>query len=118
VGVAAGVAQVQANKALVLIACRGDASCQGVVKLVVRIKAKRAAKRRGKRRIVKRNLNVVIGKARFSIPVGGRATIRVKLTGKGRALLRHAGKRGLTVRLTGTGIKGRTIHLKSKRRTG
>jgi hypothetical protein len=100
---AANVAKVKGGKALLRLSCRGVAACRGLVKLVVRVKGKRSAKR---------TESVVVGKSRFSIPAGKSKTLHVKLTGKGKKLLRQAGKRGLKAKLTGSGVKPRTVKLK------
>jgi len=94
---ASGVARVKGGTALVKLHCAGVASCGGALKLVAK---------RGKR-------SVVIGTARFSIAAGKSATIHVKLTATGRSLLRKAGRRGLGVKLTGEGVKGRKLVLKA-----
>jgi len=49
---------------------------------------------------------------RFSIAAGKARVVRVKLRRKGKALLQKARKRGLKVKLTGTGVKRRTVVLK------
>jgi hypothetical protein len=51
--------------------------------------------------------------ARYSIARTKSATIRVPLTAKGRSLLGKAGKRGLKVTLSGSGVKGRALVLKA-----
>jgi hypothetical protein len=63
----------------------------------------------------KRTTSVTVGTAHFSIAVGKSATIRVRLTAKGRSLLGKAGKRGLKVTFSGSGVKGRTLVLKATR---
>jgi hypothetical protein len=55
----------------------------------------------------------MIGKTRFSIPAGRAKTIRVRLTSKGKRLLRKAGKYGLKVKLRGSGVSNRTVRLRS-----
>jgi hypothetical protein len=107
---------VKGGKALIRMRCAGGASCRGVVKLVVRVKRKRSIKKRnGERHLAKRTRKVVIGRSRFSIPAGKSKTIRVKLTGKGKRLVRRAGKRGLKVQLTGSGVKHGVVTLKTQR---
>jgi hypothetical protein len=100
-GVASRVVSVKGGRALVRISCRGGSPCKGVAKLVVREKRKGKPAR-----------NVVIGTARFSIASGKAATLSVKLSGKGKAMLRKAGKQGLKAKLIGTGIKSRAVVLK------
>jgi hypothetical protein len=95
--VASAVASVKGSTALVKLHCAGAGSCGGALELVVK---------RGKR-------SVVIGTAHFSIAAGKSATIHVKLAATGRSLLRKAGRRGLSVKLTGEGVKGRTLVLKA-----
>jgi hypothetical protein len=57
--------------------------------------------------------DLTIGKARFSIPAGGKKVVRVPLTGKGKRLVRHAHRRGLAVKLRGSGVVNRTVRLRS-----
>jgi len=85
-------ARVKGGKALLKLRCRGGGPCKGVVKLAVGRK--------------------LIGKARFSVAAGKAKVVKVKLRGKGKALVRKAGRRGLKVKLTGTGVKRRRVVLK------
>jgi thermitase len=106
---AVAVAHVKGGKAFLKLACRGAGGCRGSLELVARGKA---GKRKGARAARKRIRNVVLGRAGFSIPVGQTKTIRVQLTGKGKRLLREAGKRGLKVKLRGNGVSNRAVRLK------
>ncbi len=99
--VAAGAsATVKGNVAMLKLTCTGGGPCSGTLKLVARV-------RQGKR-----TTTVTVGTARYSIVRTKSATIRVPLTAKGRSLLSKAGKRGLKVTLSGSGVKGRTLVLK------
>jgi hypothetical protein len=89
----------------------GEGPCAGTIKLVARVKVKRVVKRH----VVRRTRNFVIGRARFSIAAGAKSVVSVGLNGKGMALMRKAGKRGLKVQLTGTGVKRRNVLLKAKK---
>jgi thermitase len=112
---AVAVAQVKGGKAFLKLACRGGAgACQGSLKLVALLKAGKEKSARASR---KRVSNLVVGRSDFSIPAGQTKTIRVQLTGKGKRLLRKAGKRGLKVKLRGNGISNRAVRLKQKKRT-
>ena len=91
VAVAAGVAQVKSGKALVKLTCKGTGACTGIAKLVA---------------------GAQIGKASFSIAAGRTKTIAVKLTAKGKKLVSEAGKKGLAVKLRGSGVKPRGLTLK------
>ena len=95
----AGV-KVKGSVASVKLRCPGPGACSGTLKLV-------ASMRHGKR-----TTNVTVGTASFSIAAGKTATIHVRLTAKGRSLMTKAGKRGLKVKLAGTGVKGRALVLK------
>jgi hypothetical protein len=92
---------VKGNAALLKLRCTGGGGCSGTLKLVLRV-------RRGKHGAIK----VAIGQARFSIAAGKSATVRIPLTSQGRSLLRRAGRRGLKVTVTGTGVKGAIVGLK------
>jgi endonuclease/exonuclease/phosphatase family metal-dependent hydrolase len=89
---ATSAARVKGGKALLKLRCRGGGPCKGVVKLL--------AKRK------------LIGKSRFSIAAGKTKVVKVKLRGKGKALVRKAGKHGFKAKVAGTGVKRRTILLK------
>jgi hypothetical protein len=99
--VAAGAsASVKGNAAMLKLTCTGGGTCSGTLKLIARV-------RQGKH-----TTNVTVGTARYSIARTKSATIRVPLTAKGRSLLGKAGKRGLKVTLSGSGVKGRALTLK------
>jgi hypothetical protein len=72
----------------------------------------RVTTRHGKR---KKTSNVTIGVASFSMPAGKRVTLRVHLTGQGRKLLGKAGKKGLKVQITGSGVQTHTAVLRVHR---
>jgi hypothetical protein len=100
--IAAGAsATVKGNVAMLKLTCTGGGPCSGTLKLLARV-------RQGKR-----TTTVTVGTARYSIARTKSATIRVPLTAKGRSLLGKAGKRGLKVTLSGSGVKGRTLVLKA-----
>jgi hypothetical protein len=99
--VAGASARVKGNVAMLKLTCTGAAACSGTLKLTAQV-------RHGKR-----TTNVTVGTARFSIAVGKSATLHVRLTAKGRSLLGKAGKRGLKVKLAGSGVKGRALVLKT-----
>jgi len=79
---------------MIKLTCKGGA-CRGKLQLV--------AKAKGKPKI---------GKASFSLASGRSKTIAVKLNGTGKKLLKKAGKAGLKVTLTGSGVEDRTLKLK------
>ncbi len=99
--VSAATASVKGNSALLELRCTGGGACTGTLKLVVRTRGKHGTS------------SVVIGQAHFSIAAGKSATVHVHLKSKGASLLGKAGKRGLKVKLSGTGVKGRTLTLKT-----
>jgi Carboxypeptidase regulatory-like domain len=111
-GVAGAVATFKGGTVLIPLQCVGSDSCHGIIELIAQITAGRHHKRAHASRTHKSARGVVIGKAKYSLAAGKRATVHVKLTGKGKALLRHAGKRGLKVKLTGTDVKTRMVKLK------
>ena len=110
IAVAKKVALVKGGKALLKLTCRGAGACRGSLKLIVRVKAGKG--KRSKKRV----RNLVIGRAGFVIPAGRAKTIRVRLTGKGKRLLRKAGKHGLKVKLRGRGVRNRNVRLRSVRK--
>lgn len=94
--------------AVVVMRCTASGACSGTVQLIARLTRKHMVKHRA----VTRTWNVVIGESTFSIARGETATLHVKLNGEGKVLLRHAGKRGLKVRLTGSDVQSRVLVLK------
>jgi hypothetical protein len=105
---------VRAGKAMVRMSCRAETACAGVAKLSASIEA--GSRRAGKRG--DRGGASPIGKARFSIPPGKDRVVPIPLNRTGKGLLRKAGKRGVRAKLSGAGLKGRTVTLKpaAKRR--
>lgn len=105
---AAAVALVRGARALLAVSCRGQqgARCNGALRLVISIGAARSSRRRAR--------NLTIGRARYSLPVGGpRRIVRIGLTREGSRLVRRAGKRGLKVRLVGKGLRSRALTLRT-----
>jgi Carboxypeptidase regulatory-like domain len=104
----AGV-KVKGSVASVTLRCPGPGACSGVMKIVARVVTKHGKRKTGK---------VTIGVASFSMAAGKKVTLRVHLTGQGRKLLGKAGRRGLAVQITGSGLKAQAAKLKpaSKRR--
>ena len=86
------VARVRGGRALVRLRCPGTAPCEGALRL-----------QRGG----------VLGRAAFSLSEGRTFTIRVRLNGRGRELLRRARRRRLAVRLAGTGVRERKVMLRA-----
>jgi carboxypeptidase family protein len=103
--VSSATASVKSNTALLKLSCTGGGACVGTLKLVVRARGKHDTR------------SITIGQANFSIAAGVSTTIRVHLTSKGASLLRKAGKHGLKVTLSGSGVKGRTLALKMAKAT-
>jgi hypothetical protein len=97
----AGV-KVKGSVASVTLRCPGPGSCSGVMKIFVRVA------KNGKHK----TSNVVIGVASFSMAAGKRVTLRVHLTGPGSQLLRRAGRRGLRVQISGTGVQAHAAVLR------
>jgi hypothetical protein len=99
-----GNATVTGHKAMVSLKCNGG-SCKGSLKLVYEVKTKNG---KGKTVVTK----ATIGSASFSLVAGAEKTVAVKLNSKGTSYLAEAGKQGLKVKLSGSGVKGRTVRLK------
>ncbi len=102
----AGV-KVKGSVASVTLRCPGPGACSGVMKIVVRVVTKHGGR--------KKTSKVTIGVASFSMAAGKKATLRVHLTGQGRALLAKAGRRGFKVQISGTGVKTHTAVLRGRR---
>jgi len=110
---AAAVAQVKGGKALLKLTCLGAGACRGTLKFVIRVKA---VKGKGAKLSKKRTRKLTIGRAGFAIPASRTKTIRAPLTGKGKRLLRGAGRRGVKVKLRGSGVRSRTVRLREARK--
>jgi len=98
-----GAARVAAGQALINLICNGNAACQGQLELLSR--SARAAARKP----------VSYGKATYTIPAGGKATVKVKLNKKGKRLLGSSKRVKIDLRLTPTGGKATTARLTLKR---
>jgi len=92
----ARVGLVKRGKALLKLTCTNAGSCQGVAQLIV----------------PRRSKGLLVGRAPFGIPAGKLRVVPIKLSKNGDALVRGAGRRGLTVRLSGPGVTSRTVVLK------
>ncbi|MGE5281078.1 MAG: InlB B-repeat-containing protein [Chloroflexota bacterium] len=114
VAVAARQATVKHGAALLAVRCPGTAPCKGVIKLIARVKQRGAQTSR--RQSHKRSINVVIGRSGYRVAAGHHATVGIRLNHRGRALIGHAGRHGLKVRLVGGGIKTRALVLKQEHR--
>jgi hypothetical protein len=95
-------ASVKGSIVSVKLLCTGSSACSGVLKLL--------AAEHGRH---KKTIHLTIGLASFSMALGKSVTLRVHLTGQGRRLLGQAGKKGLEVKVTGSGVKSHTVSLKA-----
>jgi Divergent InlB B-repeat domain len=68
-------AKVKGGKAEVRVSCAGPGDCAGALTLTAKLK------------IGKKKKTVTIGTAPFSVPAGGSATVKIKLSSKGRSAL-------------------------------
>lgn len=98
---------------LIPLTCSGSQSCNGTLELFALITQETKSKRGLLSHSRKGGHGALIGTGKFSISAGHRATVKVKLNGKGKSLVQHAGSSGLKVELTGTGIKKRTVKIKT-----
>jgi hypothetical protein len=112
-GVSAKVARIKGANVWLRMTCEGSAPCTGTLQLVVHSQQKRVVVRHGQRRVVVSTHIVVIARSAYSLAPGHSKTIRVKLTRNGRRLLNRAGKRGLKVRLVGSGVKASALILRA-----
>jgi hypothetical protein len=109
--VARARAAVRRHHALLRLHCVGHTPCIGTVKLLAHVTRKLTLRRHGTRVVLRREREIVVGRARFVIAGGKTATIHVRLTHRGRALLRKAGRRGLRLTLAGQGVRSRSVLL-------
>jgi hypothetical protein len=87
------LAAVRAGRALIALACGGNAACQGQLQLLAA----------GAGTATSGTKPITYGKARFAIPAGGNAKITVNLTGAAKRLLRKRARLTAVVRLIPTG---------------
>lgn len=105
-----GVAPVKRGVATIELTCTGMGACTGTIKLLVHLAvSKRVVHRHGRRHMVKRTRAVVIGTATFSIAAGASQVVRVHLSRQGRALMLRTGRRGLQVKIGGSGVNARLL---------
>lgn len=90
--VAARTARVKGDSALLRLRCRGKSRCRGVLRLTLG--------------------RTTIGRARFAIAAGGSKLVRVKLDRAGRRRLLRAHGHRLGARLSGRGVRARTVVLR------
>ena len=84
----------------VTVSCPAGAvrSCIGTVSIRTKVKVK--VKARGKRKRKAKTKVITLAHARFTIPAGSRKTVALQLGRSARAVLRAAGRQGLTVTIT------------------
>jgi hypothetical protein len=89
----------------VTLRCTGSSGCSGVLRILARVSTGRGEHKKAR--------NVTIGLASFSMALSKRLTLRVHLTSQGRQLLRRAGRKGLAVKIAGSGVKAHAAVLKA-----
>jgi hypothetical protein len=95
---AAATAKVKAGKALLRVSCPRPGACKGRLKLLARLGS-------GSKR-------VTIGSASFSLAPGAAKTLRIGLSRRAMQALGRHRKRGLRVRVKGSGVEARQVRLK------
>jgi hypothetical protein len=106
VGGVTGVS-VKGSKASVTLKCTGQTACLGKLELVVHVTV------RGHGKHKKATVHtVVIGTAALSIAAGASETVQVHLSSAGQKLLHAAGKKGLKIEFTGSGVTTATKTVK------
>lgn len=119
-GLSGSASVIGGGAVLLRLQCPLGTTCAGVVKLIVELRRARVSKRLADEAVPsrrhKRKRRLVIGKRRYSIAGGQTAKVRIRLTRKGRRLLRRTRKSGLRVRLVGTGVRNKTVRLKKRGR--
>jgi hypothetical protein len=103
----AGRARVKHGKALLKMHCPAVGECHGVVKLVIGVKPKRTAGSSA----AKHRKQVVLGSRAFRIAAGSDKQVAVRLSDRGRQMLRDAPGHRLSVKLRGGGVKHRGLAL-------
>lgn len=84
------------------LGCTGFGACSGALRIVAQVTTGHGRHAR--------THDVTIGLASFSMGLGKRVTLRVRLNGQGAKLLRRAGHRGLRAQMAGSGLQAhRTV---------
>jgi hypothetical protein len=94
-----GIVRVKGAAALVKVSCKGPGPCEGALKLLAKL---RVGKGKGK--------GVAIGSASFNLAPGASETLRVRLSRRGKQLLKSG--RALKASVTGSGIEPRIVELR------
>jgi hypothetical protein len=114
---AVGSARVTHGVAAIKIRCIGSGPCHGTIDLVARIVNRHVVSSHGRRHVIRRAQAIVIGKTAFSLARNAMRVTHVRLSRRGAALVLRAGRRGLTVRISGSDLKPRSLALKGLRRS-
>jgi hypothetical protein len=99
----AALVKVVKGRALLALACPKGAPCVGSIKLTSKQVVKHGKKRAKKL--------VLVAQGKINLRSGAHATVGLRLSGKAKALLAAAPKRGLRAQLSGTGVTGRSVRL-------
>lgn len=94
-------AQIKAGKALLKVSCRGQGPCEGLLKLVAKLRVGKSGHSRA----------ATVGKSSFGIAAGASTMLKVSLSLQAKQVLKRAGS--LRARITGTGVKVGGVELKS-----
>jgi Divergent InlB B-repeat domain len=94
----AGSAKVKGAKAQLRLTCSGASPCNGTLKLIAKIKSAQGRAR-----------GLVIASAPFGLAAGVSSTLGMRLSQRGIAMLRDAGR--LRVRVTGGGLQAHALRL-------
>jgi hypothetical protein len=113
---AVGSARVTHGVAAIKIRCTGSGPCHGTIDIVARIVNRHVVSSHGRRHVIRRAQAIVIGKTAFSLARNTTRVTHVSLSRRGAALVLRAGRRGLTVRISGSDLKPRSLALKGIRR--
>lgn len=111
---AKGVARVlalhlgQGGSARLKVRCEGRAGCSGKLKLLARIRRVRQLRFDRRRRRVTRTRKILLAATAFAIPAGETRVLHIRLTRRGRRLLRDS-RHPVHVHVHGHGVSRRTI---------
>lgn len=100
IAVASPSAQVKHGTARVGLSCQGGGPCKGNLRLIARF------------RLGGRSHKATIGRIGFSLAAEQKAAVPVKLSRRGRSLLRRARRHRLPVHLVGRGVRSRNVVLR------
>lgn len=110
--VAAGNSISTSGLAQLSMTCSGEGACNGTLRLTAKVSVLNG--KHHKRKLE----SVTVGEASFSMAANGHEMLDLHLSAEGKSLVAKAGEHGLSVQLSGSGVKSRTVVIKATAKKG